>query len=252
VIDLHCHVLPGLDDGVRTIDESVELIAAAAAEGVRTIAATPHVRSDYPTTVQAMEAAVAAVRRSIEAAGLDVTLLHGGELDALELARRGDDELARLALGQGTCVLLECPYQGWPLAFDSAIARLRSLGLVPLVAHPERNPSIQADPRLLAGPVADGACVQITAASLDGRAGRAAARTARRLLELGLAHVLATDAHAPAIRAGGFAAALATIDPGLARYLTVEAPAALVAGVRPGAPPAPRRRPLRFPLFNRR
>jgi protein-tyrosine phosphatase len=252
VIDLHCHVLPGIDDGVRTIDESIDLIAAAAAEGVRTIAATPHVRSDYPTTVEAMEAAVAEVRRAIDAAGLEVALLHGGELDVLELARRGDEELARFALGRGSCALLECPYQGWPLAFDSAIARLRSLGLVPLVAHPERNPTIQEDPRLLAGLVADGACIQITAASLDGRAGRAAARTARRLLDLGLVHVLATDSHAPDVRAGGFAAALATLDPGLTQYLTVEAPAALISGVRPGPPPRRPRRQLRFRFIDRR
>ena len=107
-----------------------------------------------------------------------------------------------------------------------------------MLAHPERNPEVQDRPARVEALVEAGALVQVTGASLDGRLGRASKLTAKRLLELGLVHVLASDAHGPHIREGGLAAAAEAVgDDGLARYLTREAPAAIVAGEP--VPPAP-------------
>ena len=239
VIDLHSHILPGVDDGARTLMEARELARLAAADGVEAIAATPHVRPDFPTTAELMEEGVAELRADFEAEGIPVQVLHGGEIDVGLLWAIPPEELARLTIAQtGRYLLLEFPYRTWPLALDSAVSGLVQRGITPLVAHPERNPEVQDRPARVEALVEAGALVQVTAASLDGRLGRAAQATAKRLLELGLVHTLASDAHGPHIRQAGLAAAAEAVgDKGLARYLTKEAPAAIVAGEH--VPPGP-------------
>ena len=159
-------------------------------------------------------------------------VLHGGEIDLGLLWVIQPGELARLTIAQtGRYLLLEFPYRRWPFALDSAVSVLVRQGITPLLAHPERNPEVQDRPARVEALVEAGALVQVTAASLDGRLGRAPQLTAKRLLELGLVHVLASDAHGPHIREGGLAAAAEAVgDDVLARYLTREAPAAIVAG----------------------
>jgi protein-tyrosine phosphatase len=232
LIDLHAHILPGLDDGVATVEEACELARAAAAEGITAIVATPHVRDDYPTTAAQMEAAVAALRDQLAAAGISLEILPGGEIAIDRLELLGRDELRRFTLAQSDrYLLLEFPYGGWPLALEAALWKVQTAGLVPVIAHPERNREVQERPDRLAPLVEAGAVIQITAASVDGRLGRSSRVAAQALLKAGWAHVLATDAHGPAIRAAGLADAVAAVaDTALARYLTMDAPAAIVAG----------------------
>lgn len=248
MIDLHSHILPGLDDGVRNLEEAVELARAAAAEGVTAIAATPHVRDDYPTTAAHMEAAVAAVREALAGAGVAIDVLTGGEL-AVEAAERLEAaELRRFALAGGSYLLVETPYYGWTFAFEAIVNSLAELGLRSVIAHPERNAMVQERPERLRPLLDAGALVQVTAASLDGRLGRSAARCARRLIDGQLAHLIASDAHAPAVRGGTLAAAVEAVgDPRLAAWLTREVPAAVVAGEPPPARPVSRRRRIGFP-----
>jgi protein-tyrosine phosphatase len=249
VIDLHCHVLPGVDDGVRTLGESVELARAAAADGVTAIAATPHVRQDYPTTADTMEAKVAEVNEALREANVDVEILPGGEL-ALEAMQALGDGVFRFGLGGNPkLLLLEFPYHGWPLSIAEVVFRLRAAGVVPLIAHPERNTDASGSPERLRDLADAGAYFQITAASLDGRLGRRTQAAALRFVELGFAHVIASDAHHPGIRATGLTAAREAIgDEDLGRWLTEDVPRALLAGdvlpPRPESPPARRR--LRF------
>ena len=148
------------------------------------------------------------------------------------------DDLARLSIAQsGKYVLIEVPYRGWPQSLPAALAHLRRLGMTAMLAHPERNPEVQDRPDRLAAVVRDGALVQITSASLDGLLGQAANTAAEHLLELELVHVLASDVHGPHVR-GGFADALSRIaDDALRRYLTMDAPAAIV--VAEPLPPKP-------------
>jgi protein-tyrosine phosphatase len=239
VIDLHSHILPGVDDGARTLAEARELARLAVADGVEAIAATPHVRADFPTTPDVMEKGVAQLRADFHREGISLQVLHGGEIDLRLLWAIPPEELARLTIAQtGRYLLLEFPYRSWPLALDSSVSGLVRRGITPLLAHPERNPEVQERPARIEALVEAGALVQVTAASLDGRLGRAPERTARRLLELSLVHTLASDAHGPHIREGGLAAAAGAVgDDVLARYLTREAPAAIVAGEP--VPPAP-------------
>jgi protein-tyrosine phosphatase len=239
LIDLHSHVLPGLDDGVKTIEEALALCAAAAADGVEVIAATPHVRHDYPTTPEQMEDALAAVR----AANPALQVISGGELDLAELDRP-KDELARFGLGGTRWLLVETPYWGWPLDITERLFQLRLQGFGVVLAHPERNADIQERPELLDPLVAGGTLVQLTAASVDGRLGPRPARSARELIDRGLAHLIASDAHAPEIRAVGLGAAFASLrDEELARWLTDDVPLSILQDVE--TPPRPEIRPRR-------
>ena len=209
------------------------------------IAATPHVRLDYPTRPEEMERGVLRLREDFVAQGIDVEVLHGGELDLGMLATLGDDELRRFTLAQsGRYLLLEFPYSGWPPGLEETVYGLGLRGFVAVLAHPERNRAVQSNPRRLAEAVRLGALVQVTAASLDGRIGRSSQKAAVRLLELGLVHLLASDAHTPEIREAGLAdAAAAAGDEALARFLTVDAPTAIVAGEGlPERPPRAGRR----------
>ena len=214
------------------------------------IAATPHVRVDYPTRPEEMERGVMRLREDFVAQGIDVDVLHGGEIDLGMLATLDDDELRRFTFAQsGRYLLLEFPYSGWPAGLEETVYGLGLRGFVAVVAHPERNRAVQSDPRRLAEAVRMGALVQVTAASLDGRIGRSSQKAAVRLLELGLAHVLASDAHTPEIREAGLADAAESVgDEALARFLTVDAPTAIVAGEAVPAPPRKARR-LRYFLF---
>jgi protein-tyrosine phosphatase len=232
MIDLHAHILPGLDDGVATVEEACELARRAAAEGITAIAATPHVREDYPTTPTQMEAAVRDLRREFRLADIAVDILPGGEIALDSLGLLGHEDLLRFSLAQsGRYLLVEFPYVGWPLALETSLRKVQAAGLVPIIAHPERNREVQERPGLLAPLIAAGTLVQVTAASLEGRLGPSSQRAAQALLKDGTAHLIASDAHGPAVREAGLADAVAALDDApLARYLTEEVPAAIVAG----------------------
>ena len=248
MIDLHSHIIPGVDDGVRSLDEARSLARLAAGEGVEAIAATPHVRTDFPTTVEQMERGVAELREDFLAAEIPLRVLHGGEVALERLADLEPDELRRFTLAQtGRYLLLETPYFGSPLALAPAVMSLREAQITPLLAHPERNADVQRRPELVQTLVDLGAVVQVTAASLDGRFGRSTRRAARALLARRLVHVLASDAHGPDRRDAGLAAAVAAVgDDALAHYLVEEAPEAITLGVPIRPPPRLRRRRLRW------
>jgi protein-tyrosine phosphatase len=244
VIDLHSHVLPGLDDGAAQLEVALAILRAAQDDGVDTIVATPHVREDYPTTAAQMGAALAELRSAARRAGLTIEVLPGGELALDALARLDEDERSGFWLGgRPGLLLVETPYHGWASGIESVSASLASDGVTMVLAHPERNPAVQDRPELLRRVVDRGAMVQLTAASLDGRLGRRSAATARALLDAGLAHVVASDAHAPEVRSAGLSGVgVALADPELALWLTSEVPTALLAGEAIPARPGGRQR----------
>jgi protein-tyrosine phosphatase len=232
VIDLHSHILPGLDDGVETVEDAVALARAAAEDGIRAIAATPHVRHDYPTTPDEMEERLRVVRGAVAEAGIPIRVLPGGEIALDRVLNLEESELNRFGLGGNPRVLLvEFPYAGWPLSLESRLFDLAARGFTTVLAHPERNRDVQRHPERLETVARNGTLLQVTAASLEGRLGRGAQAAARGLVEDGLAHLLASDAHAPSVRAVGLRAAAEMVgDPALAQWLTQDVPAALVAG----------------------
>jgi len=245
VIDLHSHILPGLDDGPDDLDDALEIARAAVADGIIAIAATPHVREDYPTTADAMERGVVKLQAALEQQGIDLELLPGGEVSLEQLDRLSHDELRRFGLGGNPkYLLIETPYRDWPLLFGEIVPRLSSFGMTPVIAHPERNPAIQADLAKVAGLVDAGALIQVTAASLDGRFGSRTRASARKLVDAELVHLIGSDAHAAGIREVGLSGARRVIgDEQLAGWLTEGVPEAIVRDEPLPSRPMPRRRP---------
>ena len=183
MVDLHSHILPGIDDGARSLEESVEIALAAARDGTTVMAATPHVRDDYPTAAQRMERLVLELDRILRKRGIGLHLLGGAEIAIPQLRTLSDEELRLFGLaGNPHYLLVEFPYYGWPFSLETEISTLRSHGITPVLAHPERNPQVQDAPARIAPLVAAGALVQLTAASVDGRLGRRNRKTAQELI----------------------------------------------------------------------
>jgi protein-tyrosine phosphatase len=246
-VDLHTHILPGIDDGAATIEESLELARRLAASGVRVVAATPHRSDAYSTTVQMLKRELAVVRAALLDAEIELELVSGAEVALDQLDTLTDRDLTAFTLGAaGRFLLLEFPYEGWPVGLPTRITELAARGISVVLAHPERNLQVQAAPQRLAGLVDCGALVQLNAGSLlRGNASHVTA-TARSLLDSGLVHLIGSDSHRPG-RRPTIADAAATLPPPLFDWLACHAPEAILAGDRP--PPTPQVRRRRRRLF---
>ena len=250
-IDLHSHVLPGLDDGPDTVDGSLALVRALVAEGVTTVCATPHVQPHpYRTTVAARDAALTVLREAVAAIGAPLEIVAGGEIDLEFAATWDDEELQPWALGRRS-LLVEFPWAGvWPMALAPTCVELVRRGYLPVIAHPERIRVVQAAPERLDELLSIGAVVQVTAGSLTGAFGRTARDTALELFRRDRAHLVASDAHDSASRGAVHRDAHATLagaaGEDLADAAFAEAPQSVLDGHRPQLPAAhaPRRRGL--------
>ena len=215
---------------------------SAVADGIRTLAATPHVRDDYPTTAGEMEAALEALRGALSARASSSSSCRAG---SWRWSGSAGSRPTSFAASASAATTTGCSSSFRTPAGRSACCRvaerLAGDGFGIVLAHPERNPEVQAVPTNLHEFVDGGMLVQLTAASVDGRLGKRARETSIALLDLGLAHLLASDAHAPSIREIGLSAAVESIgDDELARWLTEDVPAAIIAGAplpeRPSGP----------------
>lgn len=199
-VDLHCHLLPGIDDGAGTLEAALAHARRLQAEGVRDVACTPHVKRAIFPGVEPSELAdrVAAVRRAVAAEGLAVRLHAGGEVaheDALELHPR---VLAQVAQGppEARWILLECPFAGLDAGFLAAAERLTDLGYGLVLAHPERSADVLGEGRArLEALRAAGALLQVNVCSLLGAHGLAVQDAAAALVRAGTAFCLASDGH---------------------------------------------------------
>jgi protein-tyrosine phosphatase len=252
VIDLHCHILPGLDDGPPDLDASVALARLAAADGTRTIVATPHVREDYPFAIEEIAERTAEVNARLAADQVDLSVKPGAEVAISRLSQLDDDTLKSICLGDDTkAMLVESPYQQATDTLEDTLFNLQLRGFKPVLAHPERSPSFMSSPERLEKLVERGMLCSVTSASMAGRFGRTVQRFTRTLFERGLVHDVASDAHDIMRRAPGLTAGFRLLDrdvPGLLgqmTYFTEQAPAAILAGKplpqKPTLEPAPRR-----------
>ena len=194
LIDLHTHVLPGLDDGARDIDESIAMLTAASADGITTILATPHA---HHAGAEKVLAGVERLRAAACEAGIEVTILPGHEARiASNLVQRHQDGTL-LTLNGTSWILFECYlFDDWPLhLIERSVDRLLSVGLRPLLAHAERYPFVQREPAALLPLIERGIPIQINAGSLFLRPSDIECVTAEWLLCQRMAHVIASDAH---------------------------------------------------------
>lgn len=207
-IDIHCHVLPGIDDGPADIGEALAMAEMAVRGGITTIVATPHQLGSHPqNTAQRVRDAVAAFQHRLDMEGLPLRVLPGGDvrIDA-ELVEKIDAGSVLTLADRGHHVLLELPHDVY-LPLDRLLADLAASGLVGILSHPERNRGLLAEPRLAVPLVQRGCLMQITAGSLTGSFGPNVQRFAESLLRQGLVHFVSTDAHGTKARRPILAAA---------------------------------------------
>lgn len=196
MIDTHSHLLPGLDDGAENIEESLALALAAEGEGITDIVCTPHVDSFGDRAARLGPGVLEATQSALREAGLALRLHLGYELTFPFVQTLAPTELSPLCLGVGNeAILLEAPYVGWPAFAEDFFFKLRLQGLTPVLAHPERNPTVQRRPDLLSSLVRLGVVPQGTVPSLFGVFGAAARKTLLRRLVAGDIWLIASDAH---------------------------------------------------------
>jgi protein-tyrosine phosphatase len=191
VIDLHCHILPALDDGALDMRDSIGLARQGADDGIEAVCATPHIRHDHDVRIEEMVERVETLNERLGEEGVPISVLQGGEVAETAVEDLGEEELGRVALGSGSWILLE-PAPG-PLTETllRRVAHLSERGHRTIVAHPERHLSADMYERI-AGLIAAGALVQATA---DFFLREHTAAGMRSLAESGLIHLLSSDAH---------------------------------------------------------
>jgi protein-tyrosine phosphatase len=240
VIDLHCHVLPGLDDGALDLEDSVGMARQAEADGIGTICATPHIRWDHDVVIDEIGAHVERLQEELSRREIPVRIVPGGEVAQTAVEGCGDDALRSLSLGgAGGWILLE-PAPG-PLAAEllGPVQRIHEAGMGAIVAHPERHAGADLEAQLEAL-VAQGCLIQWTAAFV---AAASPGDLVLRLAERGLLHLLGSDAHSshagrPVALSEGFDRLGEVLPAERVEWMAETAPEAIVRGER-FEPPAP-------------
>lgn len=241
MIDLHAHILPGLDDGARSWEESLEMARLAVADGIKVMVATPHLyKSRSPDQEHVNHKSVilehlAQFREHLAAAEIPLEVLPGCDfplgLESLQLLEQG---LALTINDARRYLLLELPDTALPPALDDIIFQLQSWGLTPIITHPERHFLIQERPEKLQRLLDLNCLVQMTASSLTGGFGRRVQKIARLMVKRGYVHLLATDAHSPRHRSPILSQAVKKLSRLLgekqAWEMVTEIPAKIIAG----------------------
>jgi protein-tyrosine phosphatase len=233
LIDVHCHILPALDDGALDLDDAVGMARQAETDGIVTVCATPHIRHDHDVVIAELPERAAALNSQLRRRGVGVLVTTGGEVAEPTLARLDDDELRRVSLGAGGRWILVEPAPGvLSASLDAAVEDLGLRGFRSVIAHPERHAHGDLAEHL-ASLVGRGALVQVTAAMLEREE---AAPLIVELAERGLVHLLGSDAHSSRAgrpvrlsRAFGVLAGVDALRPHL-DWVTHEAPSALLRG----------------------
>ncbi|MEW9054032.1 MAG: CpsB/CapC family capsule biosynthesis tyrosine phosphatase [Neobacillus sp.] len=196
MIDLHCHILPGLDDGAQNLSESISMARKAVEQGIHTIVATPHhLTSSYENPKQVIISRVEELNKALLQENIDLTILpgqevriHGEMVDGYKLG-----EILPVANTQ--YVLVEFSSSHVPRYTEKLFYDMQLNGLIPVIVHPERNQEIIERPEMLYQFVKKGAMTQVTAASICGDFGKKIKNFSHQLIEANLTHFIASDAH---------------------------------------------------------
>ena len=244
MIDLHCHLVPGIDDGAPDVEASLAMARVGVEGGVEAIVATPHVSGTYPNDPSTFAERVAQVQAALDDAGVALRVHKGAEISHAMLHDLSDDDLRACTLGDGDYILLEPPLGGPAPFIDRMASDLQMKGFKILIAHPERISAFHRKIEVVEELVANGCCTSVTAGSVAGQFGGTVKRFTQELFARGLVHNIASDAHDAEYRSPGLRpmldAAVADMPEleGWLDYLTLDVPKAILAGETPrGTPP---------------
>ncbi len=256
MIDIHTHILSGVDDGVNTFEESLEMCRIAYRDGIRTIVATPHTlnglyQNDRPSIlakVQHLNRALTRFRNAqsempsspnskseIRNPKFDFIVLPGADVHLNEQTIPQLDGGKVTTIGdKGKCLLLEFPFTGIPYGAEGVLNQLISRGIIPLISHPERNLEVEQNPKRYHEMIRMGCLGQLTAMSLTGGFGTGVRRFAEKLLSRGLVHIIASDAHStdgrPPVLSHGVRAAIRIVGKEEAWRMVTRYPQAILDG----------------------
>ena len=241
MIDIHSHILPGIDDGAKDQEEALEMARLAVADGIRVMVATPHLFKHQSMDLDAINEKSVILERldrfrdRLAAEGIALEILPGCDvpLSADTLRLLAEDRVLTVNDGK-RYLLLELPHFSIPPTLEDICFRLQSLGLTPIITHPERQPLIQERPERLGRLVELGCLAQLTAGSLTGGFGRRIARVSRQLVKKGYIHLLASDAHntrgRPPILSQAVSALSKLVGPEQARAMVTLTPEKIIKG----------------------
>jgi protein-tyrosine phosphatase len=243
MIDMHTHILPGVDDGLESEDDAVEFARVARDDGVRVIVATPHCKDGfYFNDRESVLSGVQRLRDRLAREEIDVELEPGAEVHICpDLVERIRDGRAPTLADNGKTLLLELSLTQYPVELENLVFQLKVAGVEVVFAHPERIRFFQDDLSRYEAVVRLGALGQITTGSILGHFGSDTSRFSEELLRKGLVHVLASDAHNTRGRPPLLGEAVRAIEPLVgerrAGFMVTDAPAALLRGESPEMPP---------------
>ncbi len=230
MIDIHCHILPSIDDGAKTIEESVEMARIAAKDGVRKIVATPHV-GENALSFEVIKDKANELNNLLIELFIPIEILPGAEI----IAGMPVEFVKKYSINNNGYALIEFPHSHLPHNALEILQNIIAEGLKPVIAHPERNPSILKKPDMLINLVEEtGAGVQITANSISGDFGRKTRACSQYLLKKGVVDIIASDAHSARYRTPGLFKALKTAGKLIGRNnvqkLVYDNPEAVISG----------------------
>ena len=254
--DIHTHVLPGVDDGAKSLEETLKMARVAAANGTTAMLCTPHRRDvTERSSAQYVRDLVTEVNGELRAQGIELELLLGME-NHLDLELPQDRSAGKaLPMNGSRYSLVELPFFGRPNYLEDVLFRLQLQGVTPVLAHPERIEAIQRDPELLVGFVERGMLSQVTAGSVVGHFGRKVRDFSHSLLRRRLVHILASDTHfadgpRSPLLAPGVEAAAEIAGESEARAMVFDTPRAILEDrAITIEPPQPDERPRRWWRF---
>jgi protein-tyrosine phosphatase len=196
MIDIHCHILPGIDDGPRDLNGSIEMAKAAVADGISKIIATPHFNGKYENTRQVILGKVQELNEALKREGIPLTILPGQEPRIYgEILEDYEFDKILTLNDSRKYLFIELPSNHVPRYTERLLYDIQLSGLQPIIVHPERNQEIIENPDLLYNLVDKGTLTQVTASSITGDFGKKVKKFSIQLLENNLTHFVASDAH---------------------------------------------------------
>lgn len=233
--DLHTHILPGLDDGAKTMSEALEMARIAAGDGSAVLLATPHSADLASFTHQEIVERVAELQQRLDQEGIGLKIVLGMENHISPDLPRLAEEGQAYTVNDTSYILVELDFNLYPIYTEQVLFELQLNGLRPIIAHPERYAYVQRDIGILEKLVGRGMLTQITGTSLTGDFGAKAKHCSVELLERNLAHLIASDTHASVghrtpLLTPGVAAAAKVVGKARARAMVTFTPQAILEG----------------------